>query len=72
MGVSRVSSGGHWLRRFRVRVRSAAFRYSVRVDYQPMSMASLAAFVADEGYLRAWGEGAEISQILRQAETATA
>ena len=25
-----------------------AFRYSVRVDYQPMSIARLAAFIADE------------------------
>jgi hypothetical protein len=29
-------------------VQVAAFRYSVRVDYQPMSMARLAAFIADE------------------------
>lgn len=30
------------------RVQAAAFRYSVRVDYQPMSMARLAAFIAGE------------------------
>ena len=36
------------MRRVCGRVRVAAFRYSVRVDYQPMSMAGLAAFIADE------------------------
>ncbi len=43
-----VSRGGGQLRRVCGRVQVAAFRYSVRVNYQPMSMVRLAAFIAGE------------------------